>query len=309
MQATPPHDPRKAVGYGLAAVALWATVGSVFKLTLRHATPVQLLFDAALVSALLLVVILIARGESLPRGFWFRAGVSGLVNPVAYYLLLFSAYDRLPAQEALALNYSWPLMLMLLNSLVQRQWPRGRDVLAGVVCYAGIWCVATRGDVLSLRFADPLGVAFALASTVAWAASWIASRSDPRPPVVALAQNFLAAVPVLAVVVALKGGGFAADGRALLGSAYVGAFEMGVTFVLWLLALRHAANPSVVGNLSFLSPVASLFLIHFIVGEPLRTSTLIGLPLILAGLVIQNWKRQSARLRGVRKRVARRWGV
>ena len=295
----PARDPARAVGYGLAAVALWATVGSAFKLTLRHATPVQLLFYAALVSAILLVVILACRGEigQLVAGScksWWRAALLGLVNPVAYYLLLFSAYDRLPAQEALALNYSWPLMLMLLGSAVQRRWPRGRDMVAGAICYAGIWCVATRGDVLSLRFADPLGVGLALASTVAWAASWIVSRSDPRPPVVALAQNFLVAVPVLAIVVAAKGGGFVVDGYALMGSAYVGAFEMGVTFVLWLLALRNAANPAVVGNLSFLSPVVSLFLINLVVGEPLKASTLVGLPLILTGLVIQNWRQARA---------------
>lgn len=302
MQSEPPppaRDPVKAVGYGLAAVALWATVGSAFKLTLRHATPVQLLFYAALVSAILLVVILACRGEigQLVAGScksWWRAALLGLVNPVGYYLLLFSAYDRLPAQEALALNYSWPLMLMLLGSAVQRRWPRGRDIVAGAICYTGIWCVATRGDVLSLRFADPLGVGLALASTVAWAASWIVGRSDPRPPVVALAQNFLVAVPVLAIVVATKGGGFVVDGYALVGSAYVGAFEMGVTFVLWLLALRDAANPAVVGNLSFLAPVVSLFLINLVVGEPLKASTLVGLPLILVGLVIQNWRQARA---------------
>ncbi|MBI5685654.1 MAG: DMT family transporter [Verrucomicrobia bacterium] len=303
MQTAPPppsRDSAKAVACGLAAVALWATVGSAFKLTLRHATPIQLLFYAALVSAVLLVVILACRGEighliaGSPES-WRRAALLGLVNPVAYYLLLFAAYDRLPAQEALALNYSWPLMLMLLGSVVQRQWPGGRDIVAGSICYAGIWCVATRGDVFSLRFGDPLGVGLALASTVAWAVSWIAGRSDPRPPVVALSQNFLIAVPVLAVVVAVKGGGFVVDGYALMGSAYVGAFEMGVTFVLWLLALRYATNPAAVGNLSFLSPVASLFLIHLVVGEPLKTSTLAGLPLILAGLVIQNWKGRRGR--------------
>ena len=59
----PVRDQRKAVACGLAAVALWATVGSAFKLTLRHATPVQLLFYAALMSAFLLVMILACRGE------------------------------------------------------------------------------------------------------------------------------------------------------------------------------------------------------------------------------------------------------
>jgi drug/metabolite transporter (DMT)-like permease len=54
------------------------------------------------------------------------------------------------------------------------------------------------------------------------------------------------------------------------------------------MALRHAENPAVIGNLSFLAPVASLFIIRLVVGEPLQTSTLVGLPLIIAGLLVQN---------------------
>ena len=82
----PVRDQRKAVACGLAAVALWATVGSAFKLTLRHATPVQLLFYAALMSAFLLVMILACRGEvgrlfAAPAGSWQRAALLGLVNP------------------------------------------------------------------------------------------------------------------------------------------------------------------------------------------------------------------------------------
>jgi drug/metabolite transporter (DMT)-like permease len=293
MTMTPERHQRKAVACGLAAVAFWSTVASAFKLTLREATPVQLLFYAALTSAILLVVILLARGEALPRRFWLRAAVMGLANPVAYYLLLFWAYHRLPAQEALAINYSWPLMLMVMACVVERRRPRGRDVIAGVICYAGIWCVATRGDVLSLRFTDPVGVGCALASTVVWAASWIAGRSDPRPPVAGLAQNFIVAVPVLAVALAASGHGFAVSAPVLGGSAYVGAFEMGVTFVVWLMALRHAENPAAIGHLSFLSPVASLFIIRLVVGEPLQLSTLLGLPLILAGLILQNRARRQ----------------
>jgi drug/metabolite transporter (DMT)-like permease len=179
-------------------------------------------------------------------------------------------------------------MLMAMACAVERRWPRARDIVAGLICYAGIWCIATRGDVLSLRFTDPIGVGCALTSTVVWAASWIAGRSDPRPPVVGLAQNFIVAVPVLAVVLAVSGHGFAVNAPVLCGSAYVGAFEMGVTFALWLMALRYAENPAVIGNLSFLAPVASLFIIRLVVGEPLQPSTLIGLPLIITGLVVQN---------------------
>ena len=35
----------------------------------------------------------------------------GLLNPVAYYLILFKAYTILPAQVAQPLNMIWPIVL------------------------------------------------------------------------------------------------------------------------------------------------------------------------------------------------------
>ena len=38
----------------------------------------------------------------------------GWMNPGLYYLVLFAAYDQLPAQEAMAINYSWGITLALI---------------------------------------------------------------------------------------------------------------------------------------------------------------------------------------------------
>jgi len=76
-----------------------------------------------------------------------------------------------------------------------------------------------------------------------------------------------------------------------LGAAYVGVFEMGLAFVTWLTALRLAENASRVANLIFLSPVVSLVLIHFVVGEAIAPSTILGLACILSGLALQRLRR------------------
>ncbi|MFP5257919.1 MAG: EamA family transporter, partial [Acidobacteriota bacterium] len=73
----------------------------------------------------------------------------------------------------------------------------------------------------------------------------------------------------------------------LAGAAYIGVFEMGLAFVTWLTALKCAENASRVANLIFLSPFCSLILIHFLVGEAILPSTVVGLGLILAGLGVQ----------------------
>ena len=65
-------------------------------------------------------------------------------------------------------------------------------------------------------------------------------------------------------------------------AAYVGLFEMGVTFVLWLNALRLAPSTTRVSTLIFISPFASLVLIHFVLREPIHPATVVGLVLIVA---------------------------
>jgi drug/metabolite transporter (DMT)-like permease len=70
----------------------------------------------------------------------------------------------------------------------------------------------------------------------------------------------------------------------------VGIFEMGITFVLWLSALKLSESTAKVGNLIFMSPFLSLVFIHFLVGEDILASTFIGLVLIISGLLMQQLK-------------------
>lgn len=275
--------------YGIGAVALWSTVATAFKLALEMMTPVELMWIAAMVSWALIGGLVIYRGQlgvALRQG-WRTALWAGLMNPVAYYLVLFAAYDRLPGQEAMALNYTWALAMAFLAVPILGQRLTRIDIVAGLIAYAGVWTIATRGAVLDVAFADPLGVALALASTLLWALYWLLNARDHREPLVAQWQNFSVGLPVLTAIVAF-GPGFAWHGWASLGAGvYVGLFEMGIAFVLWQMAVHQVSRTAKVSNLIFLSPPVSLLLLYFIVGEPIRISTLVGLVLILGGLGLQ----------------------
>ena len=282
----------RAYLYGLATVLLWSTMASAFKLALRHLDPFQLLLYSALVSTLVLGAILAARGQlgealSILPAQLRRSAILGFLNPFLYYVILLEAYDRLPAQEAQALNYTWALTLALLSVPLLKQKLLLTDLAAGVVCYAGVLVIATRGSVGSLTLSDPLGVALALVSTVVWALYWIYNTRDTLDPVMRLFLNFLLGLPFVLVACLVFSTPITTSVAGLAGATYVGLIEMGLTFVLWLTALRLAENTSRVGNLIFLSPIVSLFLIHHFVGEDIHSSTLVGLALILAGLLVQ----------------------
>lgn len=289
------NQDRQAMLYGLGAVALWSTVATAFKIALGHMSPLELIWIAALVSWALMGALVIKRGQlgrALKSG-WRTALWAGLMNPVAYYLVLFAAYDRLPGQEAMALNYTWALAMAFLAVPLLGQRLTRVDVVAGLVAYAGVWVIATRGAVFNVSFADPLGVVFALISTLLWALYWLLNTRDRREPLVGQWQNFSVGLPVLTLLLLVAGPGFQWHGwQALSAGVYVGLFEMGVAFILWQLAMHNISRTAKVSNLIFLSPPISLMLLYFIVGEPIRLSTLAGLVLILIGLGLQ--QRQKA---------------
>ncbi len=283
---------KRALLFALGAVLMWSTVATAFKLSLEHLTPIELLAWACLASVLTLGLLLVFTGRlgqvlQSSRRDCLRSLGLGLLNPLAYYVVLFEAYDRLPAQEAQPLNYTWAFTLAILAVPLLGQRLTRMDIIGGLVAYSGVWAIATRGQVLALEFANPLGVGLALASTVLWALYWIFSAKDHRDPLVALFLNFLMALPFVWLVCALTQGLAVPDWRGLAGAAYVGVFEMGLAFALWLGAMRLTQSTARISNLIFLSPFLSLFFIRAFVGETILPSTWIGLGLIIAGLALQ----------------------
>ncbi len=286
---------RKAYACAGSAVFLWSTVATVFKIALQYLTVPQLLFFSSLASAAALAAIAIVQGTigqlfSGTARQYLRSFLLGLLNPIAYYLVLFAAYQRLPAQEAQALNYTWALTIVLLSVPLLRQRPRLRDIFAGLICYTGVLIIGTRGEPLGLKFADALGVALALGSTVLWALYWIYNAKDDRDPIICLLLGFISSLPASAAICLATTGFELVGWEGIAGAAYVGLFEMGFAYFLWLSALKHSASTARVANLIFLSPFLSLFLIHYIVGEQILMSTLAGLALIIGGLGVQKSK-------------------
>lgn len=286
---------KQAMLFGLGTVLLWSTVATAFKLALRDLAPVQLLLIACASSVVVLGIVLAVQGRwrqlfELGRRQYAQSFFMGLINPALYYLVLFAAFDRLPAQEAQPLNYTWALVLTYLSVPFLGHRLRRVDILAGLVCYAGVVVIATRGAVTSLSFSDPLGVAFALGSTLIWASYWILATRDQRDPVVGLFLNFLFALPVIALICGLTAGFQFQPVPAVAAAIYVGAFEMGIAFVLWSYAMKKAENTSKVSNLIFISPFLSLVFIYLILGEQILPSTYIGLVMIVAGLWLQQRK-------------------
>lgn len=293
------HNERKAIIFGLSAVLLWSTVATAFKLTLAEFTPAQMVAAASFASTLALVAVCAFQGTLsqvkttfVSNPFYYL--LLGLINPLAYYLILFKAYDLLPASQAQPINYSWAITLTLMAAVFLKQKIRPQDWLACALGYLGVVVIATKGDILGLQFDSPVGVGLALLSTLLWAGYWILNTRNTADPVVGVLLGFLVALPFAFAVALYEGATWSTISiKGWLAVSYVGLFEMGITFVLWLSALKLTQNTARISNLIFASPFISLMLLAYVIGEEIHPSTLVGLVLIVIGLVVQQIKRKA----------------
>ncbi len=295
---------KSAYLYALGAVLAWSTVSTAFKLSLKHLTPLGLLLFASATATLFLAVVnVFDRGKrQAVCSHWWRSLPAGLLNPFVYYLMLFVAYDRLRAQEAQVLNYTWAIVLALLSVWLLKERFRIKDLLALLLSFLGVVIISTRGRVFQLQFEDPLGSLLAVSTSLVWAFYWILNMKDTRAAKSKLLLNFLVGTLATTLYALVSGkldppGLFTADGVmlwGLLGALYVGVFEMGFTFILWQKALETSDNTASISNLIFLTPFLSLIFIALILKENIHPATLAGLLVIIASNLWQKRSRHPA---------------
>ncbi|WP_299871231.1 DMT family transporter [uncultured Cocleimonas sp.] len=294
------NNNKLAVVYALLAVGMWSTVATAFKLGLQQMTLLQLLMGASFFSWLTLGSFLTFKGqlksaiETIPKNVKAIL-VLALLNPVLYYLILFKAYDLLPAQVAQSLNYTWAITLTILSVPLLGHKLNKRDVIAIVLGYSGVVFISISGKSISGELSY-LGVFLALFSTIIWAGYWLLNARDKRPPVVKLFQSFTFAVPILIIItLVVEGLPQTVNLKQFFSVLYIGLFEMGLAFMCWQMALHLTDKVSRISTLIFLSPFVSLFIINQVLGEPLQWMTFFGLGLIIIGILVQQSKSGSSK--------------
>ncbi len=288
------HNQSKAYILALISIAFWSTMGTAFKLTLRYLNPGMLLLIATFTAFIFLGTVVLVKGKinilkKLTLKQMLNSALMGLFNPFLYYLVLFEAYNLIPAQEGVALNYIWPVVLVIFSIIFLKQHINLLSVIAIVVSFAGTVLIACHGNFTEFRFSDTKGVIFAISSAFFWASFWIINMKDPREAIVKMFVNFAFGALYILSWNIYKNNIIVPSASGLVGAIYIGIFEMGLTFVLWLTALKLSTHTARVSNLVFISPFISLIMVSIFVGEKILPSTVLGLAIIVLGIVIQQY--------------------
>ena len=286
--------------YAGLAVFFWSTVPTAFKISLGELGILPTLTIASITSAITLFAIILAQGKISRLKFsgrkeLFNSALLGLINPAIYYMILLKAYTLLPGQVAQPLNMIWPIILVFLSVPLLGQKIERKSFLALFISFAGVYIIASQGQLFQKGNTNLTGVLLASGSSVFWALYFILNVRDKRDEAVKLFLNFIFGSVYLIVLMAITGQwkeNISFNG--LAGSVYIGVFEMGITFFFWLKALQLATTTDKVSNLVYLAPFLSLIFLHFIIHEPVFWTTPAGLVFIIAGIFIQTAKTKKA---------------
>ena len=276
---------RTAVLKALTTVAIWGCSFLAIRVALEGATPWGVVWMRSTLAALLLFALLAARGQPLlpERRDRARCVLLGLIGATHFLI------QTLSMQSTTTLRAGWIIAFIpVVVALGSRLFLRQRMAALG---WAGI-TLATFG-VLVLTSVRPaelasagLGDALMLVSTVTWASYTLLALG-------------VSVVPTLAVALFQGSWHTAPSLRPVLALVYLGACASALA--MWLFAdAVGTLGPERTSAFQYLQPFVTLVVSFVFLDEPFTAATLVGGPLVLAGVaLVQRSKRAPAPLSGV----------
>ncbi len=242
--------------------------------------PLQLTAISFAVSAAFGIAWLAAKGrlaELRQRPLAWLHGVGGLFG---FHALYFASLARAPAATANLINYTWPLLLVLLSAAVLGLPLTWRHLLGTALALLG--CAALLGGGAAFPAGAALGYALAAASAVVWASYSVLARRFWEVPSGAVA-GFCGATAVLAAALHGATGAWVVPGPAAWAAMVaLGVGPVGAAFALWDIGMKRG-DPRLLGTLAFATPVLSTMLLAAAGLAPFTATTVLASVLVAGG--------------------------
>src|SRR6267143_5836291 len=264
-----------ALLFVLAAALLWSTGGLFIKWT--SISGLQLSFGRSLTAAITVALLTKHEGFGLNR-------VTALASVLyaALLLLFVLATKQTTAANAIFLQYTAPVYLLILEPLVYKEKFRPRDLISVLVCFAGM----TLCSVGKLRPQDVTGNLLALASGLCFALYVLLLR-HAKARTVNRASSVIYGSLLLVIFTAPAG--LAAIPRLtqhdVLVVLYLGVVQIGLAYTLFTVAMARGVRSLDAGIVGYIEPVLNPIWVYLVLGERPGSWALVGGAIIVIAVV------------------------
>ena len=279
----------KGTLFALLSVAMFATLGTGFKIAVTRMNSFSVVVWIAIWATLALFCFLVyeRRVGAIAREFRQRPlffPVAGVIGLGVQQFLCLKTYEYIPASQAVILHYTYPLMMLLLSWLFFREKTGLWALCCVAMGFVGVFVlVSAGGEVGNLKLSIGVAVALGTAFTFALFCVLIKHASFSVTPGMFLLNLFgllflLCLLPIYPMQWSIAG----AD---MLLVAYLGIFPTAVAFILWNKALRMIPTGRS-SNCALLVPILSLVFITIILKEHIGAIQAVGMSIVLLSVFL-----------------------
>ncbi|NSZ20290.1 MULTISPECIES: DMT family transporter [Agrobacterium] len=278
---------RTATLIGALSIFFWATWPSL-ALFAAPAPTFQILAIGQAVGFFMLAGLRLIRGQNLldmfPRSWGMLAfGIIGVLGTNAFNFL---AITRIPAAQASIINYTWPIMALLMSGFLGFEKLHPKHYAAILVGFVGVVFVINPWSGLTF---DLTGIGLALMAGVCYASYTIYRQFDRITPSDAVGiYGLFAAIACMAMHFSFE------TTQALNTSQWVaiillGIAPMGLGYALWDYGVARG-DTRLMSILAYGTPLLATLLLIGLGLAAFSTSLMIGAVFIIMGAALGTWK-------------------
>lgn len=271
--AKPAYSPLLLI---LAAAIIWSTGGLFIKWT--SLSGLELSFGRSLLAAITVAIFTRREGFGLNR-----VTLLASVLYAALLLLFVLATKETTAANAIFLQYTAPLYVLVLEPLFYKEKFRQRDLLTVIFCVIGM----SLFFVGKLRPEDVTGNLLALASGLCFAFYFLLLRHSSSRDVNRASSVIYG--NLLVVLIAAPAGLKALPHINLhdaLSVVYLGVVQIGIAYTLFTLGMARGIRSLDAGIVGYIEPVLNPVWVFLVIGERPSKWALIGGAIIVGAVVV-----------------------
>ena len=276
--------------YVLLAALLWGSTAAVGKIVLENLDGFQVFFYISLIATVFLFFLALFKGRLSEvkkyniQDYW-RFTYLGFLGVFVYNVLFYWGLKFSTAQEAFIVNYTWPIWVVVFAALFLKETITFRKTLGILLGFVGVVVVITSGS-FSFSSENLFGNILALSAAIFYGLFSAMGKKHNYDRIVSMLFYYISGTIFVSIFTLAFSSVPVLNFSQILGILWLGIFTAGLAFVFWFLALKHG-DTAEMSNMIFLTPFISLVYIYFLLSESILVSSIVGLLIIVAGILIQ----------------------
>ena len=279
----------KGTIYALLSVAMFATLGTGFKVAVNHLNSYSVVVWMGIFATLALFLYLAAQrelyriaDEMRRRPFFFP--LAGAVGLGIQQILCLRTYELIPASQAVILHYTYPLMMLVLARLIFREKSGWRAIACVLLGFGGVCLLVLSGGSLG-DVQLSTGVAVALGTAFSFALFCVMIKHASFSITAGMFLFNLFGLLFLLALLPFYPMQCHPDTGTMMLLVYLGVFPTAAAFILWNRALRMIPTGRS-SNCALMVPILSLVCIAMVLKEQITVMQTVGMGIVLGSVFL-----------------------